>query len=556
MEVINKTAPWAQLLKLADDAKTMSLRHEFESDQSRFDKFHVLFKDFLFDYSKNLINENIIEELYSLASEAGLKDKIEQMFTGIKINNTEHRAVLHTALRNFGTEPVLVDNFNVMPEIKRILEKIKIFTDKFHSAEISGFNGKKFTDIVNIGIGGSDLGPAMVCEALKHYAIPDLKVHFVSNVDGAHISETLKRLNYETTLFIIASKTFTTQETMTNAQTAKNWFLSHSNTSQDDISKHFVALSTNKDAVQRFGINLENMFEFWDWVGGRYSLWSAIGLSISLFIGYNNFEELLKGAYDADIHFRNEQFNHNIPVIMALIGIWYRNFLDIPTYAIIPYSQYLSKLPEFLQQLDMESNGKCTDKNSLSVEYQTGPVIWGSAGTNSQHSFFQLIHQSTQKIASDFIAFVHNLGNENFSDFIDHHEKLLSNFFAQTEALMRGKTESEITAELRNQGKSDDEINEIKYHKIFAGNKPSNSILIKNLNPRNLGTLIAFYEHKVLVQGIIWNVNPFDQWGVELGKQLAGIILPELKSDNKVNSHDCSTNNLINFYKTNKNTND
>lgn len=522
----------------------LELRSLFQYNPNRFKEFSLQKDNYLFDYSKNLIDSRTKELLLQLAEECQLKDAISKMFSGDKINETEGRAVLHTALRDFSDREILVDGENIKPQIKRVLEHMKVFSEKVISGDHKGFSGKEITDVVNIGIGGSDLGPVMVCSALKHFKTR-LDVHFVSNVDGNHIAEVVKNLNPETTLFIIASKTFTTQETMTNANSAKDWFLKAGK--QEDVAKHFVALSTNIEAVKQFGIAEENIFEFWDWVGGRYSLWSAIGLSIVLAVGYENFEQLLKGAFDTDQHFQTEDFSENVPVLMGLLGIWYRNFYAATSYAILPYSQYLDRFAAYLQQGDMESNGKCVDRNGEFVEYETGPIIWGEPGTNGQHAFYQLIHQGTELIPADFIAYA-----KSCNEVSDHQDKLLANFFAQTEALAFGKTEEEVEEELRNAGKSDEEINKLLNYKVFHGNTPTNSILFKELTPFSLGQLIAMYEHKIFVQGIIWNIFSFDQFGVELGKVLANKILPELESNETITSHDSSTNGLINYYKGNK----
>ena len=520
------------------------LRSLFQYNPERFNQFSVQRKEYLFDYSKNLIDAKTFELLQNLAEESKLKSAIDAMFSGEKINETEGRAVLHTALRDFSDQEILVDGENIKPGIKRVLNQMKTFSEKIISGEHKGFSGKEITDVVNIGIGGSDLGPVMVCSALKHFKTR-LNVHFVSNVDGNHIAEVLKNLNPETTLFIIASKTFTTQETMTNADSAKAWFLKSGK--QEEVAKHFVALSTNTNAVKNFGIAEENIFEFWDWVGGRYSLWSAIGLSIVLSVGYENFEQLLKGANESDIHFQTADFKENVPVIMGLMGIWYRNFFDAGTYAILPYSQYLDRFAAYLQQGDMESNGKCVDRNGNFVEYETGPVIWGEPGTNGQHAFYQLIHQGTELIPADFIAYV-----KSCNEVSDHQEKLMANFFAQTEALAFGKTEEEARAELVKSGTSEDEINRLINYKVFHGNTPTNSFLFNTLTPFSLGQLIAMYEHKIFVQGVIWNVFSFDQFGVELGKVLAGKILAELENSEKITSHDSSTNGLMNYFKDRK----
>ncbi|MBP6377760.1 MAG: glucose-6-phosphate isomerase [Kaistella sp.] len=519
-------------------------RSLFQQNPNRFNDFSIKRPGYLFDFSKNLIDQETLNLLLKLAEETQLKSAISAMFEGQKINETEDRAVLHTALRDFSDDEILVDGENIKPGIKRVLDQMKTFSAKVISGEHKGFSGKEITDVVNIGIGGSDLGPVMVCSALKHYKTR-LNVHFVSNVDGNHIAETLKKLDPETTLFIIASKTFTTLETMTNAASAKEWFLKKG--SQDDVAKHFVALSTNTKSVKEFGIAEENIFEFWDWVGGRYSLWSAIGLSIALAVGYENFEQLLKGANETDTHFRTADFKENVPVIMALVGIWYRNFYGAGTYAILPYSQYLDRFPAYLQQGDMESNGKSVDRNGNYVEYETGPIIWGEPGTNGQHAFYQLIHQGTELIPADFLAYAKSCNKVS-----DHQDKLLANFFAQTEALAFGKNADEVYAELQAAGKSEAEIEKLLNYKVFAGDSPTNSFIFDELTPFSLGQLIALYEHKIFVQGVIWNIFSFDQFGVELGKVLAGKILAELGGENPVNTHDSSTNGLMNYYKAKK----
>ena len=537
-----KTDTWKKL-KDIKESTVFNLRELFENDSERALKYSVNFNDIFVDYSKNLIDEEVFNKLISLAQECDLKNAVSAMFSGEKINETEDRAVLHTALRNFSQRKVEVEGIDVMPEIKKVQCRMKEFSNKVSCRKWLGFKGKPVTDIVNIGIGGSDLGPVMVTEALKPYWKDGMEVHFVSNVDGTHIAETLKDLKPETTLFLIASKTFTTQETMTNANSAKSWFIENGG-KEKDISLHFAALSTNLKAVEEFGIDPVNMFEFWDWVGGRYSLWSAIGLSIACVIGYDNFEELLKGAFEMDEHFYNEPFEKNIPVILGLLGIWYNNFFDADSHAVLPYDQYMHRFAAYLQQGDMESNGKSADRSGDPVSYQTGPIIWGEPGTNGQHAFYQLIHQGTKLIPCDFLApaISHNpIG--------DHNEKLLANFFAQTEALMNGKTAEEATAELEKAGKTFKEIQKLLPFKVFSGNRPTNSILFKKLTPRTLGSLIAMYEHKIFTQGVIWNIFSFDQWGVELGKQLAGKILPELQNDKKVTSHDSSTNGLIDQFK-------
>lgn len=532
--------------KLADHQKKMAgvhMRDLFAKDPERFNQFSLTFGDILFDYSKNRITQKTMELLLQLAQECDLEEAIRAMFSGEKINETEGRAVLHTALRNFSGKPVMTGGKDVMPEVYRVQRQMKEFCERVHSGAWTGYTGKKIRYIVNIGIGGSDLGPYMVTEALKPYRKGEIEAHFVSNVDATHIAETLKKVTPEETLFLIASKTFTTQETMTNAHTARRWFLEHAK-EESYIAKHFVALSTNEKDVVKFGIDKANMFAFWDWVGGRYSLWSAIGLSIALFIGYDNFESLLRGAFATDNHFNSTPLDENIPVIMALVGIWYTNFFGTQTEAILPYDQYMHRFPAYFQQGNMESNGKSTDRRGKPVKWNTGPVIWGEPGTNGQHAFYQLIHQGTLLIPCDFIApaISHN-------PIDDHHPILLSNFFAQTEALMNGKTEEEVAAELRQSGKSEEEIGKLVPFKVFTGNRPTNSILIKEITPYTLGQLIALYEHKIFVQGVIWNIYSFDQWGVELGKQLANKILPELRDEKKVNTHDPSTNGLINAYK-------
>ena len=534
------TKSWAALDEHFDQ-NDFNLRSLFQYNPNRFTEFSVQRDNYLFDYSKNLLDVRTKNLLVNLAEECQLKEAIEKMFTGDIINQTEGRAVLHTALRDFSQEPIFVDGEDIKPGIKKVLDHMKSFSEKVISGEHKGFNGKEITDVVNIGIGGSDLGPVMVVSALKHFKTR-LNVHFVSNVDGNHIAEVIKDLNPETTLFIVASKTFTTQETMTNANSAKDWFLKSGK--EEDVAKHFVALSTNIEAVKNFGIAEENIFEFWDWVGGRYSLWSAIGLSIVLAVGYDNFEQLLKGANETDVHFRTADFNENVPVLMALLGIWYRNFYGAASYAILPYSQYLDRFAAYLQQGDMESNGKCVDRTGEFVDYETGPIIWGEPGTNGQHAFYQLIHQGTELIPADFIAYVKSCNAVS-----DHQPKLLANFFAQTEALAFGKNEEEVREEMLKQGNSEDKINALLNYKVFQGNTPTNSLFINELTPFSLGQLIALYEHKIFVQGIIWNVFSFDQFGVELGKVLANKILPELQDKTEVTSHDSSTNGLINYFK-------
>jgi len=524
------------------DINQITIKELFTQDPKRFEKFSILFEDILLDFSKNRINETTLALLNQLARECKLDEAIKAMFNGDKINQTEGRPVLHVALRNQSNTPIYVDGKDVMPEVNAVLSKMEKFSHAIISGQWKGYTGKEITDVVNIGIGGSDLGPVMVTEALKAYKTR-LNLHFVSNIDGTHLAETLKNVNPETTLFLVASKTFTTQETMTNAHSARAWFL-QSGAKKEDIAKHFAALSTNAKDVAAFGIDTENMFEFWDWVGGRYSLWSAIGLSICLGIGFDNFKQLLAGAHAADNHFTETPFEENIPVILGLVGIWYINFFDAETQAILPYDQYMHRFAAYFQQGDMESNGKHVDRNGNAVAYETGPVIWGEPGTNGQHAFYQLIHQGRRLIPCDFIAPAQSLNPMG-----DHHPILLSNFFAQTEALMNGKTEEEVTNELKKEGKSQAEINQVAPFKVFGGNRPTNSILLKKVSPYSLGSLIALYEHKIFVQGIIWNIYSFDQWGVELGKQLAQKIHPELKNDAPVNTHDSSTNGLINQYK-------
>jgi glucose-6-phosphate isomerase len=520
------------------------MRDLFAQDPERFIKFSIRFRDILVDFSKNRITEETLNLLLSLAEEIDLRDAIERMFTGDIINETEGRAVLHIALRNRENRPIYVGGEDVMPHVNAVLGKMNRFSTQVITGQWKGFTGRPITDIVNIGIGGSDLGPAMVTECLQPYAKPGLSVHFISNVDATHIVQTLKQLDPETTLFMIASKTFTTQETMTNAFSARDWFMAKAKDPMH-ISRHFVAISSNTEKVEAFGINRDNMFVFWDWVGGRYSLWSAIGLSIACSIGFENFEQLLQGGFDMDCHFRETPFRQNIPVVLALIGVWYNNFFGAETEAILPYDQSMHRFPAYLQQANMESNGKSADRNGKRVSYQTGPILWGEPGTNGQHAFYQLIHQGTKLIPADFLApaISHNpLG--------DHHPILLSNFFAQPEALMNGKTPEEVVEELQREGKTDDEIRRLCPYRVFEGNRPTTSILFEKLTPRVLGSLIALYEHKIFTQGIIWNIFSFDQWGVELGKQLAKKILPELTDRQAVRSHDSSTNGLINAFKT------
>ncbi len=537
------TKSWPLLKAHYEMVKDKHLKEWFAEDPERFQKLSIEFEEILVDFSKNRIEEETLRLLLQLAGELKLKEAIKAMYSGEKINETENRAVLHIALRNRSKDPIYVDGKDVMPEVEAVLEKIKSFVHQLHAGHWKGFTGKLVKDVVNIGIGGSDLGPVMVTEALQPYQKSFLRPHYVSNIDGTHIQETLSKLNPETTLFVIASKSFTTQETMTNAQTAREWFLQTAG-DEEHIKKHFVAVSTNEELVTKFGIDPQNMFVFWDWVGGRYSLTSAIGLSIACAIGYSRFEELLEGFHTMDRHFAEAPLRQNIPVILALIGIWYNNFFEAETEAILPYDQYLHRFAAYFQQANMESNGKQTDRNGNRVYYQTGPIIWGEPGTNGQHAFYQLIHQGTKMIPCDFIApaISHNPVG-------DHHQKLLANFFAQTEALMNGKTAETVKAELEQQGLEEETIQKILPYKVFEGNRPSNSILVKQITPRVLGSLIALYEHKIFVQGVIWNIYSFDQWGVELGKVLAKKILPELADKAPVDGHDSSTNGLINKFK-------
>lgn len=545
LENINptKTKAWKKLQEHYEQIKDKHMKDMFKEDPERFQKFSLKFEDILLDYSKNRITQETMELLFELARECKLENAIKSMFDGEAINATEHRSVLHIALRNRTNDPIYVDHHDVMPKVNEVLKKMEAFSNKVQNGFWRGYTGKPITDIVNIGIGGSDLGPVMVTEALKNYCKEGLHMHFVSNVDGTHIVETLKSLNPETTLFLIASKTFTTQETMTNANSAKAWFLEVAH-DLEHVKHHFVAISTNKSEVEAFGIDPQNMFEFWDWVGGRYSLWSAIGLSICVAIGFERFVFLLEGAHAMDNHLKNAPLEENMPVIMALLGLWYNNFFDAESEAILPYDQYMHRFPAYFQQGNMESNGKCIDRAGKKVDYETGPIIWGEPGTNGQHAFYQLIHQGTKLIPCDFLA-----PANSHNPIGDHHVKLLSNFFAQTEALMNGKTEEEVKKEMKAQGKSDQEIKNLIPFRTFDGNKPTNSILFKSLRPHELGALIALYEHKIFVQGVIWNIYSFDQWGVELGKQLAKKILPELETKQKISSHDASTNGLINAFK-------
>ncbi|MBF8962202.1 glucose-6-phosphate isomerase [Pontibacter sp. FD36] len=536
------TDAWKKLEDHFAQLKDQHLRDLFKADPQRFEKFSFEVDGTLYDFSKNLITEETLDLLAQLAEETKVPTAIESMLRGEKINATEGRAVLHTALRNFTDQELLVDGENVLEEVRDVQRQMKDFCDRLHSGEWTGYTGKKVRHVVNIGIGGSHLGPQMVTEALKKYQKPDIEVHFISNVDGTDAAEVLRKVDPETTLFIIASKTFTTKETIANAHTARSWFLE---TAKDEahVSKHFVALSTNTEAVSKFGIAPENTFRFWDWVGGRFSLWSAIGLSVACALGYDRFEELLRGAEAMDKHLKNTPMRQNIPVLMALLSVWYTNFFEAQSHAVLPYDQYLRLLPEYLQQLQMESNGKTAMRNGKFVNFQTQPVIWGAAGTNGQHSFFQLIHQGTVLIPSDFLAPVNS-----HNPISEHHPMLLSNFFAQTEALMKGKTEQEVRAELEKKGMTGEDLEQLVPHKVFEGNKPSTSIMFDLLTPYALGSLIAMYEHKTFVQGVIWNVYSFDQWGVELGKQLAGTIEEEILG-NKEAKHDSSTAGLISYYR-------
>ncbi|XP_052400082.1 glucose-6-phosphate isomerase [Carassius gibelio] len=533
-------------------AGNLNMRQMFDADPDRFNKFSLQMTtddgDILLDYSKNLINEEILHMLFDMARSVGVEAAREKMFAGEKINFTEGRAVLHTALRNRSNTPVMVDGKDVMPDVNGVLEQMKGFCHKVRSGEWKGFSGKAITDVVNVGIGGSDLGPLMVTEALKPYSKGGPNVWFVSNIDGTHMAKTLAKLNAETTLFIIASKTFTTQETITNAETAKEWFLQDAKDTSA-VAKHFVALSTNAPKVKDFGIDTNNMFEFWDWVGGRYSLWSAIGLSIALHIGFDNFEQLLAGAHWMDNHFRSAPLEQNAPVILALLGVWYINFFQAETHALLPYDQYMHRFAAYFQQGDMESNGKYITKSGTRVDCHTGPIVWGEPGTNGQHAFYQLIHQGTRLIPADFL--IPAQSQHPIRDNL-HHKILMANFLAQTEALMRGKTSEEAKKELQGSGLSGDALEKLLPHKVFEGNKPSNSIIFKKLSPFMLGALVAMYEHKIFVQGVMWDINSYDQWGVELGKQLAKKIEPELQDDAEVHSHDCSTNGLISFFKKNR----
>ncbi len=543
MSKLTQSPAWKSLSAHYDTIKPQQMRKLFQDETTRFDKFSLRLNNLLFDYSKNRINAETIKLLTALAEQADVKAHIEQMFSGERINSTEQRAALHTALRNRSEQPVLVDGRDVMPDVRRVLELMREFSDAVRSGRHTGHTGKAIRDIVNIGIGGSDLGPLMVCEALKPYGRPDINVHFVSNIDSSHLLETLRKLDAETTLFIVSSKTFTTQETLTNSRSARAWLVGKLG-DEKAVAKHFAAVSTNLEATSQFGINPANVFEFWDWVGGRYSLWSAIGLPIALYVGMDKFEELLAGAHEMDKHFRTAPLDKNMPVVMGLLGIWYGNFFGTGSNAVFPYCQYLHRFPAYLQQLDMESNGKGVDREGDAVDYDTGMTVWGEPGTNGQHAFYQLIHQGTRMIPADFLAPLHSQAPLG-----EHHAILLANCFAQTEALMVGKTSSEARAELAAQGMQGAALEALLPHKVFAGNKPTNTLLFERLDARTLGMLIALYEHKVFVQSVVWNINPFDQWGVELGKQLAGKILPELLNNAPAASpHDASTSGLIRHY--------
>ena len=548
MPKLTQLDAWKKLQTHYRNIENIHMREMFAEDPQRFEKFSLTLDDILFDYSKHRITDTTLKMLIELAEQVGLQERITQMFRGDKINVTEHRPVLHIALRNRSNRPILVDGQDVMPQVNAVLNKMGKFCQQVRDGLWLGATGQPITDIVNIGIGGSDLGPLMVTEALKPYGHERLNIHFVSNVDATHLLETLRRLKPENTLFLIASKTFTTQETMTNAHSARAWLV-HSLSDETAVSRHFVAISTNRAQVTKFGINPDNMFEFWDWVGGRYSLWSAIGLSIALYIGMDNFEELLAGAHRVDGHFRTAPFAENIPVLMGLLGVWYNNFFAADSHAILPYDQYLHRFPAYLQQGDMESNGKSVTVDGKAINYSTGPIIWGEPGTNGQHAFYQLLHQGSKLVPCDFIAAV-----ESQNPLGDHQQILLSNFFAQPEALMKGKRAEEVEKELFDEGLTPEEIQSLGPHKVFPGNRPSSSILFDRLTPRTLGSLIALYEHKIFTQGVLWNVNSFDQWGVELGKQLAKKILPELSQKQLADSHDCSTNGLINHYRRRKGT--
>ena len=550
MSQINQSPIWQALNQHKKDIESISLREMFKSDPERFNQFHIQFSDLLLDYSKHHISKETISLLVKLAKEVDLENWRDRMFEGEKINSTEHRAVLHTALRNQNQTPIMSDGEDVMPKVKNVLKKMRRFSEEVRSGQWKGFTGKPITNVINIGIGGSDLGPTMVCQALKPYGSKTITPHFVSNVDGADLSQALEKCNPETTLFIVASKTFTTQETMTNAFSARDWFLKTAKDNQH-IKKHFVALSTNQHVVSQFGIDTENMFEFWDWVGGRYSLWSAIGLSIALYIGMDSFEELLKGGFEMDEHFKTAPIEQNIPMMMGLLGVWNINFFNFPTHAILAYDQGLSKLGSYLQQADMESNGKFINRDGERIDFHTGPVLWGEVGTNGQHAFYQLLHQGTEIVPADFIIPIEShyaIGKDGN----EHHKILLANFIAQTQSLMLGKSYDEARAEIEKQGFEGEDIESFIPQKTFEGNRPTSSILFQKLTPKTLGQLIAMYEHKIFTQGIIWNINSFDQWGVEYGKQIAKQVLPKLSEKTPTHDFDSSTNGLINYIKKNQ----
>jgi len=540
---ITESAAWQELEKHFEEVNSVHMRELFIENPERFNRFHIRLNDILLDYSKNRITEETHKLLIKLAKEAGVEAWRDKMFAGEHINVTEDRAVLHIALRNRANSPMMVDGINVMPQVNQVLERMRIFSDEVRAGERRGYNGERFKSIVNIGIGGSDLGPLVVCESMKPYAQRGLNAYFVSNADATHLQETLKNVEPESTLFVISSKSFSTQETMLNAESAKKWFLDLVG-NKKAVAKHFVAVTNNIEAANDFGIESKNIYEIWDWVGGRYSLWSAIGLPIALYLGMDHFEELLEGAHEMDNHFKDAPIDQNMPVILAMLGIWYNNFFDAQSHAVMPYSQYLRRLPAYLQQLDMESNGKTIDREGERVEYLTGPIIWGEPGTNGQHAFFQLLHQGTKPVPADFLVpciSQNPLGN--------HHRVLVANCFAQTRALMHGKTTTEALAQLKDDGVSDDEINQLFAHKVFEGNKPTNTILFEKLTPRTLGSILAMYEHKVFVQGVVWNINSFDQMGVEYGKELAGDIQGELSHRGETGAYDSSTNALINYRK-------
>jgi len=543
MSELTQSTTWLALKKHYDDLRHIHMRDMFESDENRFDRYSLLQNDILYDFSKNRVNDETIKLLLQLAKDVNLSQWIEKMFKGEPINHTESRAVLHTALRDKGNQPLIVDGVDIMPEIREERERVKLLAEKIRTRKWRGATGQAITDVVNIGIGGSHLGPLMVNEALRTYALHDLNVHFVSNIDENHINDTLEYLNPETTFFIIASKTFTTQDTMVNAETARQWYINKLG-SEEHVHRHFSAVTSNVILAKEFGIVEDNIFKMWDWVGGRYSLWSAIGLSIVIAIGSEQFDELLEGAYEVDQHFRSTPLEKNIPVMMALLGVWYNNFFDAQTMSVLPYDQHLHRFPAYLQQADMESNGKYVDRQSVEVDYTTGPVIFGEIGIAGQHAFFQLLHQGTKLVPADILAPVYS-----YRCIARHHRALMSNVFAQTEALMRGKTEQEAYAELASEGLSEEHIKQLLPYKVFPGNRPTSTFLFDTLDPKTLGSIIAFYEHKIFVQGVIWNINSFDQWGVELGKQLAKNILHELNDGEEINNHDSSTNGLINHYK-------